>query len=97
MPRKSQFLRNRATWKAVLPSLILIGDTVIVVKAPDCRWYSRPPHPGRGKFIDIRVKVECIILEIYLEPDDFWMAFNEFNNAKNLVHRIYFVLQIQQP
>src|SRR5580704_11652672 len=94
---KSQVPWNRAMLEILLLLPIFIGDAVIVMKATDCSGYSCPPHPWDDKIVDIAVKGERIILEIYLEPDYFLITFNEINDAKDLFHTIYSVLQNQQP
>src|SRR6266480_5234755 len=88
---------NRAVWKALLFSSVFIGNAVIVVKAANGSGYFRPPHSWDNKVFDVAVKGERVILKIYLEPHLFLMAFNKIDNAQDLVFRIYFVLQIQQP
>src|SRR6266481_6471777 len=97
MLREGHVPWNRAVWKTLLFLSVFIGDAVIVIKAADGSGYSRPPHSWDDEVFDVAVKGEGVIFEIYPEPHFFLMAFNKFDNAQDLVYRIYFILQIQQP
>ncbi len=73
---------NRAVWKTLLFLSVFIGDAVIVMIAADRSRYSRPPQSWDDKVFDVAVRGEHVILEIYLEPNLFLMAFNKIDNAQ---------------
>src|SRR5437667_12542611 len=88
---------NRAMGKTLLSSTIHVGHAVVVMKAANMSRYSGPTNSLNYKIFYISVKGESIILEIHSKPRHVVSVFNKIHNARDLVHGIYFVLQIQQP
>src|SRR5205823_10201993 len=92
MFRKGNAPGDRRVRQGFLFLAPLVSHAVVVMEALNRRGYPRPPDSRDYEFFNVAVHRKSVVLEIYLEPHRFLMAFNEVHDALNLINRIYFVL-----